>query len=208
MVSQKNNDLKYCIKCNVKLTGENWLDYLAKRSNYICVACFKKGEKSRHKRDPNYNKKQLERYYVIKTIILGVYGNHCVMCGEDDGKKLTIDHIHKKKISSRIYYFLFDNFVQKEGYQILCYNCSSSKNIEHKDSYALRDKKKVVDHYGGVCAECQEDKIERLVLKRKNTNGAKRRHLTGIKFYRWIIKKGYPDNLDISILCHNCSKIT
>lgn len=159
---------------------------------------------SRKNSDPK--KKQLERYYVIKTIILSVYGNHCVTCGEDDNRKLTIDHLRKEKLPTRIYYFLFDNFVQKDGYQILCYNCSSGKNVECKDEYALRDKKKVIDHYGGMCVKCKEDRIERLVLKRKNKNGAKRRHLTGVRFYRWIIKKKYPDNLELRVMCHNCSR--
>ncbi len=220
MVSQKKLSLKHCIKCNIILTNENWLKYLQSRSTYICTPCFRKTSRKYHKSDLNYGKKQIARYRRRKSAIIHSYGDMCAFCGEDDYVKLTIDHKfsggnkHRKQISNHMYEWLYNNPVQLDGYQILCYNCNCSKNIIYKDKYALRDKIKVIEAYGGKCNECLEDRIERLTIDHKNNDGAEQRRQlkcnTGVRMYRWLIKNNYPSNLSLQVLCYNCncSKIT
>lgn len=215
MNSQKNNDLKHCIKCTVLLTEENWLKYLIKRSNYICTPCFRLYGKTYHKTDPAYNIKQRNRYRERRSAIILAYGNKCAECYEDQYEKLTIDHIngggvkHHKKMSTNIINYLYNEIVNKDGYQVLCYNCNCSKNVIYKDKYNLRDKQKVINNYGGKCEECKEYRIERLTIDHKDNNGTEQRKTmkygTGASFYRWIIKNKYPSDLGFQVLCFNCN---
>ncbi len=215
MKSQKNKRLKHCIKCGVSLTKKNWLKYLVKRSNYICTPCYREYGKRYHKTDLDYNKKQRNRCRMRRSAVIFQYGNRCAQCGEDDYNKLTIDHVngggnaHRKEIRNCIVDYLYNNLIDRDGYQVLCYNCNCSKNVTYKDKYALRDKKLVIDHYGGFCAECKEDRIERLTIDHKNNDGAvQRRHYgykTGVTFYRWLIRNDFPNNLGLQVLCFNCS---
>ena len=132
MVSQKESSLKYCIKCQAKLTNENWLAYLKPRSNYVCTPCFRNYGKNYHKSDPDYSKKQVRRYRSRKSAVIHAYGDKCAQCGEDDYYRLTIDHIsgggnaHRKEITTNIYDYLYNNLVDKDGYQVLCYSCNCS----------------------------------------------------------------------------------
>lgn len=215
MIPQKNNDLKYCIKCLILLTNENWPKYLQlpKRSNYICTSCYKEYSKNYHKSDPLYSDKQLARTRFRKSAVIFAYGNICNICNEDEYEKLTIDHVnnngakHRKELKSNIYEWLYNNPIY-DGYQVLCYNCNCSKNVIYKDKYALRDKKIVMEHYGNQCQECSESRIERLTIDHINNDGAEQRkklkYSTGVKMYRWLIKNKFPD-LRLQILCFNCN---
>ncbi len=207
MKSQKNASQKYCIKCKTCLNDDNWPKYLRNRSNYICTPCFREYSKNYHKTDPNYNIKQRNRTRMRRSAVIFQYGNQCDKCSEDDYTKLTIVPINNtdKKITNIVDY-LYNKIVDKNRYQVLCYNC---KNTTFKDKYALRDKKKVIEKYGGCCIICQEDKIERLSMDYKNNDGAKQRrqykYKTGAAFYRWLIKNNFPNNLGLQVLCFNCN---
>lgn len=147
--------------------------------------------------------------------IIFQYGNECKQCGENDYSKLTIDHItgggnlHRKQMSTNIIDYLYNNLVDVDGYQVLCYNCNCSKNVVYKDKYALRDKKKVIDYYGDFCVECNEYRIERLTIDHSNNDGAEQRshygYKTGVTFYRWLIRNNFPNNLGLQTLCYNCN---
>lgn len=215
MTSAKNPSLKKCRKCDVILTTENWKIYDKNHSNYICVECRKSKDKKYYQQSPDYNKKQLGRHHMRRSAIIFHYGNQCKQCGEDDYTKLSIDNIngggsqHRREITTNIVDYLYNNLVDKDSYQVLCYNCNCSKNVLYKDKYGLRDKKKVMEHYGNECYECREDRIERLTIDHKNNNGAEqRKHLkcfTGSRMYRWIIKNEYPQDLGLQVLCYNCN---
>lgn len=215
MKSQKNASQKRCIKCNIILNENNWPKCLWNRSNYICTPCFKEYGKSYHKTDPEYNKKQRNRSRMRRSAVIFQYGNRCVQCDEDDYTKLTIDHVkgggtaHRKTISNHTIDFLYNSIVDKDSYQVLCYNCNCSKNVTYKDKYALRDKKKVIEKYGSFCTECKEDRIERLTIDHKNNDGMEQRKklkcYTGSRMYRWLIKNSFPDNLGLQVLCFNCN---
>jgi len=68
-------------------------------------------------------------------------------------------------------------------------------------------RKRVIDHYGGVCACCGEDKLEFLCMDHVNGGGNEhRRELKtrgGNAIYRWLVKNNCPD--DFRVLCHNCN---
>lgn len=215
MNSQEKCDLKYCIKCNILLTDNNWLKYLRPRSNYICTPCFKDYGKQHYKDHPEKLDKQKVKYKEKKSAIINAYGDMCVFCGEDEYIKLTIDHKngngnkHRKEMTTNIYDYLYNHKVNYDEYQVLCYNCNCSKNVKYKDKYALRDKQKVIKVYGGICLQCSEDRIARLTIDHKNNDGAlQRRQLncfTGVKMYRWLIKNNFPTNLGLQVLCYNCN---
>lgn len=214
MVSQKKARLKHCIKCGVTLTKENWPKCLWNRSNYICKPCFQAYGKTYYKTDPEYGKKQSARYHRRRSAVIHAYGDVCAKCGEDEYTKLTIDHVknngakHRKEVPHTVDY-LYNRPVDKNNFQILCYNCNCSKGVIYKDKYALRDKKIVMEAYGNQCATCGEDRIECLTMDHKNNDGAiqrrQYRYTTGSRFYRWLIKNGFPDNLGLQVLCFNCN---
>ncbi len=215
MNQQKNSSLKYCIKCSVKLTKKNWPKCLWNRSNYICTPCFREYGKHYHTTDPEYGKKQRNRTRMRRSAVIFQYGNQCAQCGEDDYTKLTIDHIngggnaHRKEIKNKLIDYIYNNLIDKNEYQVLCWNCNCSKNVVYKDKYALRDKKIVIERYGCVCNKCKEDRIERLTIDHKNNDGAARRKKygckTGSRFYRWLIKNAFPNDLGLQVLCFNCN---
>jgi hypothetical protein len=215
MVSQKNNSLKYCIKCKILLNNENWNSSRKKHGHYVCNICRKKQDDKNHQNDLKYGDKQLARYRSIRSTVIFFYGNKCAICGEEEYEKLTIDHIHgqgnqhRKEMTTNITDYLFNNKVNMEDYQVLCYNCNCSKNVLYKDKTNLKNKIKVVENYGGCCAECKEDRIERLTIDHKNNDGAEQRRQlkcsTGCGLYRWLIKNNYPTDLGLQILCYNCN---
>lgn len=215
MISVKKGSPRPCIKCSVPLTDQNWAPYNKNNGTYICILCRKKKEKLRYLIDLDYGKKQRNRYRMRRSAVIFQYGNKCAQCSEDDYTRLTIDHInggrsaHRKIMTTNIIDYLYNNIVNKDGYQVLCYNCNCSKDVIYKDKYALRDKKKVMEAYGGYCAECKEDRIERLTIDHKNNDGAAQRKkwgcATGARMYRWLIKQSYPQDLGLQILCFNCN---
>jgi hypothetical protein len=215
MTSAKNLSPRCCRKCAIPLSEENWKSYDKKHSSYICIPCRKIKDKITYQNDPDYCKKQMARYRSRKSAVIHAYGDKCNQCGEDDYYKLTIDHIngggntHRKTITTNIYEYLYNNLVDYDRYQVLCYNCNCSKNVVYKDKYALRDKKKVMEAYGNCCVDCNEDRIERLTIDHSNNDGAsQRRELkchTGVRMYRWLIKNNFPIDLGLQILCYNCN---
>lgn len=74
---------------------------------------------------------------LVRETVLSHYGNRCACCGEIEEKFLCIDHIngggraHRKAIGLRggnIYRWLAQHDYPS-GFQVLCYNCNSSKGI-------------------------------------------------------------------------------
>lgn len=215
MCSTKNDSPNHCNKCSILLTDENWKIYDKNIGRYICQNCRKSTDKLYYTTSPDYNKKQRNRSRMRRSAVIFYYGNKCVQCDEDDYTKLTIDHIngggsqHRKQISTNIVDYLYNNLIDKDGYQVLCYNCNCSKNVKYKDKYALINKIKAIEAYGKICKECGEDRIERLTIDHKNNDGAAQRKQlkcsTGVRMYRWLIKNNFPQDLGLQVLCFNCN---
>lgn len=63
----------------------------------------------------------------------------------------------------------------------------------------------VLNHYGHKCRCCGEDNHEFLTIDHINGDGDEQRKMYPEQknnFYHWIVKNGYPD--DLQVLCHNC----
>jgi hypothetical protein len=85
----------------------------------------------------------------------------------------------------------------------VCDHCRE-KNRAKGAEIRARYRKAVLDHYGRRCACCGETENEFLTLDHKDNDGAEHRKVVdGGKFYRWLIKSGFPENFQV--LCMNCN---
>jgi hypothetical protein len=172
------------------------MPYDKKISYYCCVSCHKIQDKIRHQNDKEYNKKQRDRYTFRKSAVIFAYGNQCSICQEDDYEKLTISCKGKKP--TNLYHYLYNNVVDKDTFNVICYNCKIQKYVKNIDKYALRDKELVISHYGGYCLSCKEGNTKKLMLYRTEKNRS------GNALYKWIINNNYPPGFQI--YCINCLK--
>jgi hypothetical protein len=89
-----------------------------------------------------------------------------------------------------------------DGLTAACRNCRNIKSQQRAKQF----RNIVIDHYGGACACCGEDRHEFLAIDHINGGGRKHRDEIGwgsSKLERWIIKNNFPDNF--RILCNNCN---
>jgi hypothetical protein len=173
-----------CRKCLILLTKYTWDKGDTKISNYICKNCRKGNDRQRHNLDPEFKKKQLDRYRQRRSAVIFSYGNECSKCQEDNYNKLTMCKIGGGRVDIN---FLYNNVPDKLLYEVLCYNCRCT--IPNKDT----NKKIVIAHYGGYCFNCNEEKLEKLTLD-INTN---------TQFFYNLVKDIFPFK-DIKVLCFNC----
>jgi hypothetical protein len=145
---------KKCLKCKLQLTRFNWKKHDQKSGHYICQECRKEYDRKRHHRDLKYGKKQRNRYRERRSAVIFHYGNECTKCSEDDYTKLSVSSVQGGRVDIN---YLYNNLIDKNGYQVYCYNCLA---IKPKNKYTLRK----IELYGGCCSECKEDHTERLVL--------------------------------------------
>jgi len=85
-----------------------------------------------------------------------------------------------------------------------CRRClDRHKQYDPARTQRFRDlRKQVLLHYGNKCSCCGETEPYFLAIDHINNDGAKRR-IFGNKFYTWIVKNNYPQ--DLQLLCHNCN---
>lgn len=67
----------------------------------------------------------------------------------------------------------------------------------------VNDRVDCLEHYGGICACCKENRYEFLALDHINGGGNKQRKIIGGSLVRWLKKNKYPTGF--RILCHNCN---
>ena len=187
MSPQKKRSPKSCLKCSVLLTRYNWNIYDKKNKHHICKNCRQEQDKIRQEANPDYNKKQYERYRERRSAVIFYYGNQCAKCQEEDYSRLTIYRMSGGNVDIN---YLYNNLVSKNEYQVICYNCRCQPG---KDKYALKNKRAAIAHYGGYCPDCNEDNIDKLTLN----------HQVSAKFYRQLVQNGFPD-LGLQVLCFNC----
>lgn len=67
--------------------------------------------------------------------------------------------------------------------------------------------REAIDHYGGKCACCKENRREFLAIDHIGGGGEKHRKQLGMRgganFYQWLRTRGYPPGF--RVLCHNCN---
>lgn len=106
--------------------------------------------KSRYENDPGFREKRLKQrrdnYDKRRITVLRVYSNgtlSCAVCGFNDTKALTIDHI--KEIGrkrgefggSNLVKYLFDNNFPP-GFQVLCANCNAIKEFDRRRANGIK----------------------------------------------------------------------
>lgn len=157
MTSGKKQKEKKCSKCKLPLTRFNWKKHDQKSGHFICQGCRLGYDRKRHRGDLKYTKKQRDRYRERRSAVIFHYGNQCIKCEEDDYTKLSI-----RSLGGRIdINYLYNNLVNKDDYQVYCYNCLATKP---KNKYVWQNKKRLIEQCGGCCSECQEERPERLTL--------------------------------------------
>ena len=83
----------------------------------------------RAERPEHYNKQSRNAKQRLREKLFDIYGHKCAVCGFDDKRALTLDHINnngnkeRKEFGERgVYQKARDNF-SPDAYRILCMNC-------------------------------------------------------------------------------------
>lgn len=69
----------------------------------------------------------------------------------------------------------------------------------------IKQRKDIIDAYGGVCTCCGETELAFLTIDHIDGGGTKHRELIGFgqRFYSWLKTNGYPQGYQV--LCYNCN---
>ena len=96
---------------------------------------------------------------------------------------------------------------RKDGLMWECKQCRAMMRLKFK-----HDTKTIIFNHYGSCRCCGENNIYFLTIDHINNDGAEHsrkiyplnnKRVSGIAFYRWIIRNNFPDNLQS--LCWNCN---
>lgn len=91
--------------------------------------------------------------------------------------------------------------------QRVLYARDSRKFKDRATKYRGKVKAEVLSRYGGVCRCCGEDESVFLSIDHINGDGAQHRKqglkASGLSFYQWLRKNGYPEGFQV--LCYNCN---
>jgi hypothetical protein len=75
---------------------------------------------------------------------------------------------------------------------------------EGNKKHRRKNRQAAIDHYGGKCACCGEDRFEFLAINHIEGGGHQhRKTIKGIKIEEWLKKNNYPSGFNV--LCHNCN---
>lgn len=88
-----------------------------------------------------------------------------------------------------------------------CYSCLRKKKEESFTKRFLL-KLETLDIYGSVCTCCGETRPEFLTIEHLNNDGKIHKKLklgSGVVFYSWLKKNGFPQNLNLTVRCFNCN---
>jgi len=80
------------------------------------------------------------------------------------------------------------------------------KQLEKSFKTSRKIKLEIINHYSNGlnnCACCGENHLEFLTIEHKNHDGKEQRK--GRHYYCWLKKNGFPDNLNLEVLCMNCN---
>lgn len=108
-----------------------------------------------------------------------------------------------------------DNAAKNTKRGKICKNCLTKKYKEERDnlpkkekqkyakSYHYRNRDKVFEHYGRICACCGEDNIKFLTIDHIEGGGRKHKLLIKKQLYVWLRQNNFPDGFQS--LCFNCN---
>lgn len=107
----------------------------------------------------------------------------------------------------------------RDGWRKTCAKCRAREKVwrranrlklnGYEKKQRVRWKKAVLAAYGGCCACCGEVRLPFLTLDHTNGDGKTHRlklgsRWVGSRFYLWLIKKGFPRDVGLRVLCWNC----
>lgn len=106
----------------------NWNDPAAVRAYHT---------EYRNKKRVRINELRKSREEARRKRVLRSYGGYCACCAEDDMRFLSIDHIKGDGAERRrdvpgekhIYKVIDSGKVDRNNYQVLCFNCNFAKGI-------------------------------------------------------------------------------
>ena len=124
------------------------------------------------------------------------------------GKKYIKNYIKTHKEYWKNWYKKNKKYIRKYRKKNRVHYLKYSKewNTKHKEYTKGKAKNKriqVINHYGGKCICCGENKTEFLAIDHIGKTGAEHRKKIKISIYSYLIKNNYPEN--VRILCHNCN---
>ena len=140
IMRQKKELNKYCIKCGILLSDDNWSLSRKRNEDYVCKKCCNERAKKWAKKHPEQVKRLLKRFRTkLKLEVFSHYSNglpKCSCCGETHIDFLSIDHVegngnkHRQKIHCKAglnFYKWLKTYNFPQGYQVLCMNCQFGK---------------------------------------------------------------------------------
>lgn len=190
--------------------------YAYGRVSKICVQCS--AEFSSVRSDAVYRRFCSKHCEIVWRQTGAVLQTACTQCSVVFTITASLFHRPGNRYCSKLCYRAAQAAKRNES---LSHLCSDHGYPVHKDgrcrSCVARDwgwKQKVIvfDHYGRECACCGESMLELLTLDHVNNDGAEQRREWrkekntaggGRNFYRWVIKMGFP--ADLQVLCMNCN---
>jgi hypothetical protein len=93
---------------------------------------------------------------------------------------------------------------QRQQYARHYYLMSRGREQAKNQAIHRAQQERCIGHYGGRCACCSEDRTEFLGLELVDGGRMKHRAEAGPKLYRWLIRKKFPAEPRVRVLCHNC----
>lgn len=135
-LSKKERALpRTCRKCGVVMMRDNcYLSYW-RRGSRTCKTCADKYRTAYRAADPRgFNESVKRSKAKLKSEVITAYGEKCTCCGESEPRFLTVDHINgrgteDKHCGESLYRELRRSGFPKDNFQILCWNCNSTKGI-------------------------------------------------------------------------------
>lgn len=216
-----------CIKCNSRATKSTLERYHQNIASKTCAFCGNRLNKSAFRCDRCHAQHITHgklRWHKERRLVIDHYGNKCVCCGETIIEFLEVDHInnngksHRKITGSHICSWIIRHNYPTD-LQLLCSKCNHgrarfeicphqrtpSEPISKGARRRRHQRRRVIEHYGNICACCGESNWAFLEFDHSNDDGAEHRKQLGkIKLISWIIANNYPDT--IQLLCSNCNK--
>lgn len=148
--------------------------------------------------------KQMTNNFAPSILALGAIGYTCRACDSARVKK----RYHELKSVGLCAYC---GKVPKEEGSHLCVSCRArgqKAGRKHQAKRRVNARAIVFNHYGEKCQCCGENETKFLAIDHINEDGADHRRRipcrrSGATFYMWVVKQGFPANLQL--LCHNCN---
>ena len=220
------DDKKHCNVHGWQEINKYYLSFVKSRTLYRCILCKRQDYYKTKEAKLEYSK---SHYKNLRLKILRHYSESfsCDICGEQNKELLCLDHIfgdgntHRKEVGKgySLYKWIVNNNFPPI-FRVLCYNCNFEHYIENNKSkkerknelgraYTQKQKKEVIDHYGGICCGCSNNNLNVLSIDHINNDGNVHRRDPNIPrgqgFYWWLKKNNFPSGYQV--LCINCNML-